>query len=176
MTGTPSKTPQTDAQWALKVEQRLRALEATGPTRVGSWVISEVDGQLVATKPGQSQPITVLDTSATAGPTPNIRQLAVVTLVSEPAGFTNQFSLSYRGQTTPMMTIDSTHATDIQTALVALFVQYTALDFNVTGVVGGPWTIAFPGDVMQIGATTTTSTLHPPPVMTCVPIPGTATQ
>jgi hypothetical protein len=172
----PGKTPKTDAQWALKVEQRLRELEATGPTRVGSWVISEVDGQLIATKPGQTHQLTSLDTSATAAPAPFKRQLALVSVVSEPAGFTNQFSLSYRGQTTPLMTIDSTHATDIETALVALFVQFTALDFNVTGVVGGPWTIAYPGAVLQIGQTTTTSSLHPPPVMTCIPVPGTVTQ
>lgn len=176
MTGRPAKTPQTDAQWALKVEQRLRALEAAGPQRIGSWVVSEIDGQLVATKDGQSAQLTTLDTSATAAPAPFKRQLAVITVVSEPAGFTNQFSLTYRGATTPLMTIDTTHATDIQAALIALFVQYTALDFNVTGVVGGPWTVAYPGDVLQIGQTTTSAITHPAPVMTCVPIAGTASS
>lgn len=172
----PGKTPKTDAQWALRVEQRLRELEATGPTRIGDWVISQRDGQLIATKPGQTHVLTSLDTSATPGPAPFKRQLAVVSVVSEPAGFTNQFSLSYRGATTPMMTIDTTFSSAIEANLVALFPQFTALDFNVTGSVGGPWTIAYPGDVLQIGQTTTSSSTHPPPVMTCSPVPGTATQ
>ena len=51
---TPGRNPQTDAEWARGTEQRLRALEQGQSTRVGEWVISSQDGELVATKPGET--------------------------------------------------------------------------------------------------------------------------
>ena len=44
------RKPDTDAQWARDVEQRLRHLESRpSAMRVGSWVIADRDGELVAT-------------------------------------------------------------------------------------------------------------------------------
>lgn len=47
---TTGRKPDTDAQWARDVEQRLRTLESgPGAMRVGSWVIADRDGELIAT-------------------------------------------------------------------------------------------------------------------------------
>lgn len=151
MTGTPSKTPQTDAQWALKVEQRLRALEATGPTRIGSWVVSEKDGQLIATKPGQTQVLTTLDTSATATPVQG-RVQRIITLVSG----TGTFTLVYRGVQTAAINANFALGSDIKNALVAaLMPQFTGIDFDCQGVAGGPWTVTLPGADIDIGTVVT---------------------
>ena len=50
---TPGQPPQTDAEWARNVERRLRQLESPNTARVGPWVLSAPDGDLIATKPGE---------------------------------------------------------------------------------------------------------------------------
>lgn len=49
---TPGTPPAGDAEWARDTEKRLRQLESPNTMRVGPWVISSRDGELVATKPG----------------------------------------------------------------------------------------------------------------------------
>jgi hypothetical protein len=169
----PGNTPTTDAQWARKVEQRLRNLEGNGPTRVGNWTLSDEAGTLSATSSatGVTQALTTSPPTGTAPNTPVARLQAVITVVSQLSGFvTNQFSLSYNGATTPLMVTSSTAAA-VQAALIALFPQFTALDFNVTGAAGGPWTVTYPGGSLLIAATTTNSTSPPTaPVMTIEPL------
>ncbi|AWY03746.1 minor tail protein [Mycobacterium phage Mortcellus] len=50
----PGVAPRTDAEWARSVEQRLRALSQPRTARVGPWVLSNVNGNLTATKPGST--------------------------------------------------------------------------------------------------------------------------
>lgn len=49
---TPGTPPSSDAEWARDTEQRLRQLEAPNTMRIGPWVISDENGTLIATKPG----------------------------------------------------------------------------------------------------------------------------
>lgn len=42
-----------DAEWARDTEKRLRQLESRDTMRVGPWVLSSRDGDLIATKPGE---------------------------------------------------------------------------------------------------------------------------
>ncbi|URM86127.1 minor tail protein [Gordonia phage BiggityBass] len=51
--GNPGKAPQTDAQWAREISQRLAQLESATTVRIGKWVVSSVDGALTATAPGE---------------------------------------------------------------------------------------------------------------------------
>lgn len=50
---TPGQPPTSDAEWARETEKRLRQLESPNTVRVGPWVISSQEGELVATKPGE---------------------------------------------------------------------------------------------------------------------------
>ena len=44
------RTPRNDAEWARRVEKRLKALEAPRTVRLGNWVVSvsDISGSLVA--------------------------------------------------------------------------------------------------------------------------------
>lgn len=53
MSGSPLRPPQTSAEWARDTERRLRALENPQSLRIGPWVITAVDGKLIAAKPAQ---------------------------------------------------------------------------------------------------------------------------
>lgn len=50
----PGLAPRTGPEWVRQTEQRLRSLEQRRTTRVGPWVLSSQDGNLIATKPGES--------------------------------------------------------------------------------------------------------------------------
>lgn len=50
---TPGQPPTSDAEWARETEKRLRQLESPNTVRIGPWVISSPEGDLVATKPGE---------------------------------------------------------------------------------------------------------------------------
>lgn len=45
--------PLSDQQWARNMEARMRQLEQRSALRAGSWTIVDIDGQLLAVKPGQ---------------------------------------------------------------------------------------------------------------------------
>lgn len=47
------RRPLGNPQWARDTEARLRALEQRGTARIGSWTLVDIDGQLLAVKPGQ---------------------------------------------------------------------------------------------------------------------------
>ena len=49
---SPGQPPNTDAEWARDTENRMRRLESPNTMRIGPWVISSRDGELIATKPG----------------------------------------------------------------------------------------------------------------------------
>lgn len=44
------RTPRNDAEWARRVERRLKALEAPRSVRLGNWLVSvsDISGSLVA--------------------------------------------------------------------------------------------------------------------------------
>lgn len=44
------RTPRNDAEWARRVERRLKALESPRSVRLGNWVVSvsDISGSLVA--------------------------------------------------------------------------------------------------------------------------------
>lgn len=50
---TPGTPPAGDAEWARDTEKRIRQLESPNTMRIGPWVISSRDGDLIATKPGE---------------------------------------------------------------------------------------------------------------------------
>ncbi|QIG58955.1 minor tail protein [Gordonia phage AnClar] len=50
---SPGKAPTTDAEWARQMAQRVARLESQTTVRVGKWVVSSVDGALLATAPGE---------------------------------------------------------------------------------------------------------------------------
>lgn len=64
----PGQAPRNNEEWALSVEQRLRAAASPPTARIGQWVLSDIDGELVAQRPGQS-PISLsnLDAQLTGG-------------------------------------------------------------------------------------------------------------
>jgi hypothetical protein len=47
------RSPLTDPQWARDMEARVRHLESSSVTRVGSWTLVEREEQLLAVKPGE---------------------------------------------------------------------------------------------------------------------------
>lgn len=49
----PGKPPTSDAEWARNTERRVAHLESPNTVRIGPWVISSQDGDLIATKPGE---------------------------------------------------------------------------------------------------------------------------
>jgi len=56
----PGATPSTDAELIRSFHDRIRALETKPTTRVGDWVLSDINGMLTATKPGSSVALTGL--------------------------------------------------------------------------------------------------------------------
>ena len=49
----PGQPPTSDAEWARDTENRLRRLESPNTMRIGPWVVSDRDGELIATRPGE---------------------------------------------------------------------------------------------------------------------------
>lgn len=132
----------TDAQWGREVERRLAKLERPDTVRVGEWVVSSRDGELVATAPGRDAvSITAALSGASAAPTAG-RIYRVVQLLGSPTSGT--WGLVYRSNPTINTLSRSATSAAVLSALLALDPTYTALDFNVTGDNGGPWTIALP--------------------------------
>lgn len=157
----PIRQPQTDSEWARSVSHRLRALESSSTSvRIGSWTISVIDGELVASAPGRS-PVALTGSqvsSPTADITPGLHRTFTVTVSGSPTG--GEFTLRFGGaETAPLDHNES--ASDIKTALVALSSRYTDMDFDVSGSSGGPWTVITPnfsrlssGDNALTGGTT----------------------
>lgn len=120
--------------------KRIKALENTTTVRLGSWVISERDGELVATKPGRA-PVDL--TALVAEPdTSGLRRIQRLVTLSGTTG--GQMALVYRGEPTAAFAWNAP-ATSVLAAILALRTSYTALDFDVSGPNGGPWLITFPG-------------------------------
>jgi hypothetical protein len=132
------KAPADDVELLRDVLARLRALERATTVRVGSWVLSEIDGEVVASKAGQRVVLTeeAITVAAATG-----RTMRLVTLTGAPTGGT--FALTYKARTTTNIHWNDT-ADNVLAALLALSGAYTTLDFAVTGPDGGPWTITTP--------------------------------
>jgi hypothetical protein len=47
------RAPRTDPEWAREIQRRIDSLESSTTVRIGPWVLSAQDGQLVATAAGQ---------------------------------------------------------------------------------------------------------------------------
>lgn len=148
----------TDGEWARSVERRLSARPNTA--RIGGWVLSEQDGEIVATKPGRG-PVSI--TAALAGVDVGsgvVRVMRVVQLLGSPSSGT--WGLLFRGLPTINTLPLTATPTAVLNAILALDPRYTALDFNVVGPNGGPWTITTPagsldGDSTLLGGGTTPS-------------------
>lgn len=145
MTGRDDLTrrgPRTDAEWARDVASRLRRLEAPSETlRIGQWVVSVVDGELVAVAPGRSPvsltaPLAAVVTEAA----PILHRTFTITITGSPTGGT--WSLRFKGSTTTDLDHNAT-TTEIRDALVALSSTFSNLDFSVTGSTGA-WTVIVP--------------------------------
>ncbi|MEU9805422.1 hypothetical protein [Mycobacterium sp. NPDC050853] len=54
MSPVPGRAPLSDQEWARSVEERFRKLLNSTTARIGSWVLSERDGKVVLTAPGQA--------------------------------------------------------------------------------------------------------------------------
>ena len=132
-----------DAEWAREVQRRLDALDRPQSIRIGEWVIAARGGELVATAPGRDAVTLTLPPSAAAGSDGTGRVMRVVSIVGSPS--TGTWGLLYRGVPT-VNTLDRANATATQilNALLALDPRYTALDFDVAGPNGGPWTVTTP--------------------------------
>lgn len=150
----------TDGQWARSVEQRLNAMERPDTMRIGEWVVSSRDGELVATTPGRPPVSITAALTGAAAATGTGRIYRVVQLLGSPTSGT--WGLVYRGSPTVNTLSRTATAAAVLQALLDLDSTYTALDFNVTGANGGPWTLAIPagslsGDATLLGGGTNPS-------------------
>jgi len=122
------------------VQQQIKELTNRDTVRLGSWVLSERDGEIVATKPGRA-PV-VLTRALADIDTSGLRRIQRLVTLSGTSG--GQLVLIYRDEPTAPFAWNAT-PTVVLNALLALRTSYTALDFDVTGPNGGPWLITFPG-------------------------------
>ena len=138
--------PATDAEWARDTEHRIRRLESGSSTvRVGQWVLSDRDGELVATSlDGRSfvlsTPASATTTVTTVAGTTYTR---VVTISYWGWATGGTFTLTFEGLTTDPIPYNAS-ASELQAALGAL-PNYAPSDFVVSGSNGGPWTVGIPG-------------------------------
>lgn len=68
------RPPRTDAEWAREIQRRLEVLESATTVRIGQWVLSVKDGDLIASTAsgtqvviGQAQPAVTGARSALQG-------------------------------------------------------------------------------------------------------------
>lgn len=177
MTVTPGKPPVTDPQWVREMTQRVKALEQPGNVTIGSWTLHEQDGNLHATKAGQTVQLTFPDDAATPTNVPVARNRARISFSDFGTvgfGATNTFSLIYRNMQTPNIVVGASgpSATDITNALLGLFPeQYTLLDFDVIQLSGSTtdWIITYPGGNLQPGPCTSTGATLPVFTLTAYP-------
>jgi hypothetical protein len=134
--------PDDDRQWARAIEKRLRTLENPTSLRCGDWAVNVIDGELVATKPGRAVVLTELLETVEL---PAGRRVRTVEVRGAPTGGT--FVLTFRGRDTIALPYDADAAT-IKDALVPLFFNYTAIDYDVTGDPGGPWIVSTPAGTL----------------------------
>lgn len=59
------RPPRTDAEWAREIQRRLEVLESATTVRIGEWVLSIKDGNLIASTASGTQ--VVLAESKTTG-------------------------------------------------------------------------------------------------------------
>ena len=144
----------TDGEWAREVERRLSAIEKT--KRIGSWVLSEQDGEIVATKPGRALVSITAALQTADAATGTGRVMRVVQLLGSPTAGT--WGLLFRGAPTINTLAINASATAVLNAILALNPRYTALDFDVVGNNGGPWTVTTPAGSRGGDATLLTPT------------------
>lgn len=142
------RAPRTEGEWGRDTRQRIKALENPATVRIGSWVLSERDGELVATTPGRA-PVVLTAVLAEAD-TSGLRRIQRLVTVSGTSG--GQMALVYRGEPTSAFAWNAPAAT-VLNAILALRTSYTALDFDVVGPNGGPWLITLPGGSLDYDAT-----------------------
>jgi len=139
--------PATDAEWARDTEHRIRRLESGSSTvRVGQWVLSDRDGELVATSlDGRSFVLSTLAEAATTTTTTvagtSYTRVVTISYLGWATGGT--FTLTFEGLTTDPIPYDAS-AAELQAALGAL-PNYAPSNFVVSGTDGGPWTVGIPG-------------------------------
>lgn len=134
--------PKTGAEWVREVERRLKALETSGTVRVGGWVFNEVDGEIVATKPGRSAVVLTAALADTAAAEPFRRTVKIITITGAPTGGT--WTITWRGVMTTEIPFNAA-ATAVRDALVAIASPAVEMDIDVTGDPGGPYTVVYPG-------------------------------
>lgn len=138
----------TDGEWALEVERRLRAMDRPDTLRLAEWVLSvDGGGEIIATKPGRA-PVSITGALAAADTgTGTGRVMRVVQLLGSPGSGT--WGLLFRARPTVNTIARNASATDVLNALLNLDVRYTALDFNVYGANGGPWYVTTPAGALE---------------------------
>ena len=125
----------TDGQWAREVERRLSAIEKT--KRIGGWVLSEQDGEIVATKPGRALVSITAALQTADAATGSGRVMRVVQLLGTPTAGT--WGLLFRGAPTiNTLAINATSTAVLNAILndscsmkdVALIIRYYTLIRN----------------------------------------------
>lgn len=137
-----------DPQLIRDLKQQLQAVDRRPTARIGSWVLSERDGEIWATKTGRAEQITgvLLDVVAQS---PALVQ-RIFTVTGGPGGGT--FIINYRGRPTDPIAYNASAATMLARFL-ALDPTFTALEFAVQGANGGPWTVTLPPGELSVDAT-----------------------
>ncbi len=141
------RRPRTEAQWARDQQQQIKALQNRDTLRLGEWVLSERDGEIVATKPGRT-PV-VLTKALEEADTSGLRRVQRLITLSGVTG--GNLGLIYRGD--PLTVSWNASQATLLNAFLALRTAYTALDFNVTGPNGGPWLVTHPGGTLDADLT-----------------------
>ncbi|MDX1880081.1 hypothetical protein SBE55_19960 [Mycolicibacterium sp. 141076] len=141
------RRPHTEAEWARDVQQQIKEFKSRDTVRLGSWVLSERDGEIVATKPGRA-PVVLTEVLAAAD-TSGLRRVQRLITVSGTTG--GSLGLVYRGD--PLTVPWNASQAQLLAAFLGLRTSYTALDFNVTGPNGGPWIVTHPGGTLDADLT-----------------------
>jgi hypothetical protein len=125
--------------------RRFDRLENPTTLRLGPWVLSvDASGEIVATNDqGRVVEFTrqIAAANAAAPKPAGLHRTYLVTITGSPTG--GVFQLRFAGGLTDPLDHDAT-AAEVKAALVALSSRYSALDFDVQGSNGGPWTITVP--------------------------------
>jgi hypothetical protein len=140
----PRRDARTDREVMRGIRRRFDRLENPNTVRVGPWVLSvDADGELIATAPGRVVALTrqLAAANTAAGKPAGLHRTYVVTITGDPDG--GVFQLRFAGSLTEPLDYDAT-AGEVLAALVGLSSRYSAIDFDVQGSAGGPWTVTVP--------------------------------
>lgn len=157
------RKPNTDQELIRDIIQGQNDEAKKSTQRIGSWVLSEVDGEIVATKPGRPPVVLTIPVELSTD-TSEVTMQRVVTLVGNPTGGT--WTLIYRGDPTTALD-DAVSAAALRAAIIALRTEYTTLNVDVSGPNGGPFVVTLPQGTLDAdgsaltGGTTTDISITP---------------